>query len=154
MLAGAGLALAPAAHAQGTSGVEQSGTSYHAFVRPGEVTVEVLVLGAGSDGLYEVGLDTRLDQLLALSGGALMTKEAQDETTIRLFRQEGGQRTLIYESSLERMLLEPGQYPALQDGDVFVVERPEEDSGGFTWRDGISLVSSIASLTLIILRYF
>ena len=149
------LLLASTAQAQGQAGeLEQSGTSYHSFVRSGELTVEVLVLGTGSDGVYEVGLDTPLDQLLALAGGAQVTSDALDEVTLRLFRQEEGGRSLIYEAPLERMLKEPGQYPALQDGDVFVMETPGESGERFTWRDAVSIVSSVASLTLVAVRLF
>ena len=135
--------------------IRQSNTSYHSFVRPGEVTVEVLVLGTGSDGIYEVGLDTRLDQLLALSGGTRINKEVREDVTVQLFRQQSRQRVLVYEASLEDMLLATERYPSLQDGDVFVMETPDEDAGDrLTWRDAISLVSSVASLTLVAVRLF
>lgn len=121
--------MVPSAYAQqqfgGISNKITQGTSYHIFADPGEATVEVLVLGGSGQGIYIVGAGTRLDQLLALTGGVAIGSAAPDTRTranVRLYRQEAGQRTLVYENSLEDMLAEPGLYPSLQDGDVFAIE--------------------------------
>ena len=45
-----------------------SGTSYHIFAQPGEPTIEVMVLGDTSTGIYVVGSSTSMLDLLALSG--------------------------------------------------------------------------------------
>lgn len=109
----------------GISNKITQGTSYHIFATPGEATVEVLVLGGTGQGIYIVGAGTTLDQLLALTGGANMGSSSPDtrtKVTVRLYRQEGNQRTLVYENSMERMVAEPGLYPSLQNGDVFAIE--------------------------------
>ena len=46
------------------------------------------------------------------------TETSKTSVTVRLFREGGGRRDLVYEVSLERMLAEPDLYPPLQDGDV------------------------------------
>ena len=114
------------------------GTSYHVFAKPGEATVQVLVLGSvGAAGVYEVGVGTELDQLLALTGGTPMarTETSKTSVTVRLFREGGGRRDLVYEVSLERMLAEPDLYPPLQDGDVFTIETITTVRTRFGWRD-------------------
>lgn len=136
-----------------------TGTSYHIFAKEGEATLQVLVLGSvGSPGVYEVGVATDLGQLLALTGGPPLESTTgsvrrSSEVTVRLFREEAGRRNLVYEAALERMLVEPGLYPALQDGDVFAVERITVERQRFGWREGLSLLSGLASLGLLIERF-
>ncbi|SRR5690554_936651 len=146
--------LAPAAHAQeilSPGDVQSSGTAYRLFTHAGEPTIEVMVLGSdGADGIYGVGVDTELDQLLALAGGAALgsrPRSTRRSVTIRLFRTEGGERRLIYEAPLEQMLLEPEKYPKLQEQDVFVIETIERT--GFSWRDALSVVTTLTSVGLL-----
>jgi hypothetical protein len=135
--------------------VESVGTAYRVFTRPGEATVQILVMGLGG-GIYEVGESTRLDELLALIGGAQGVEIGQQssaftrETTVRLYRLNAGERTLIYEAPIEQMLLEPGQHPALRDGDFFAIEIVNRDR--LNWRDGLRLLSSVGTLVLVIDR--
>lgn len=148
--------MVPSAQAQefGRLGdIQTSGTSYYVFARPGEATVQVLVLGPGG-GIYEVGAETRLDEFLALVGGApgfgTRSSGSRTKVTIQLYREEGGRRTLIYEAPMEEMFAEPGQYPRLQEGDVFVVETIERSRIG--WRDVLSVVTGISSVILLVTR--
>lgn len=135
--------------------IETRGTSYYVFARPGDATVQVLVMGLGG-GIYEISNGTRLDELLALVGGASDTNIGQRTerqvrtTTVRLYRMQGPQRVLIYEAPLQEMLLEPGTYPTLQDEDLFIVETLDETR--FDWRDGLRIVTSAASVLLLIER--
>ena len=151
-----GLFLALPAQAQeiGRVGdIETAGTSYHVFARPGEATVQILVLGDGG-GIYKIGAETKLDEFLALIGGApgfgVRTSQSRTSVTIQLYRVEGGRRTLVYEAPMEQMFTEPGQYPRLQDGDVFVVETKERNRIG--WRDVLSVVTGISAIVLLVAR--
>lgn len=154
------LFLAPAAHAQtvGRVGnITAEGTAYHVFARPGEATVQVLVLGGvSSPGLYEVGAGTDLGQLLALTGGPPVAQggRANQEVhvTVRLYRESGGTRTVLYEAPLEQMLAAPAAYPTLQDGDVFSVETVVIEKQGFAFRDVLTLLSTAATIALVIER--
>lgn len=133
--------------------IAEGGISYHAFVRPGEATVRVLVLGDRGSGIYEVGAETDLASLLALTGGVTTTpRERQDvrQVTIRLLRMREGRREAVYEASQETLLTEPGQYPELREGDVVAVEVLERRP--FGWRDGISIVTAVAALALAVER--
>lgn len=135
-----------------------TGTAYYTFSKSGEATVQVIVLGSISrPGVYEIGIGVDLGQLLALSGGPPLaitsgTTSSRNETTLRLFREATGRRDLVYEAPLELMLTEPGLYPPLQDGDIFTVETNTIQKQRFIWRDALSIVSSIASITILIER--
>lgn len=135
--------------------IEARGTSYHVYARPGDATVQVLVMGLGG-GIYEVTDGTRLDELLALVGGATGPEVGTQDptislrTTVRLYRGEEGNRSLIYEAPLEQVLLETDLHPRLIDGDLFLIETIRRNR--FNWRDGFRIVSGLASLALLIER--
>jgi protein involved in polysaccharide export with SLBB domain len=150
------IAYSPSAEAQFVANpldVTATGTSYRVFVRPGEPIIRVQVLGDVGSGLYAVGANTTLSELLALAGGAPLSDAnvyVARTITVRVFREQGAQRRPIYESTLENLLQEPGQYPTLEDGDLLTVET--ELRRRFNLRETIQLVSSLASITLLALR--
>ena len=118
--------LAPAAGAQGVlpPAVDQSGVSYHRFLRSGEVEVEVLVLGdVRNPGVYVVGLEMGPDELLALVGGPTggsRSENVETDVTVQIFREETTGRTLVYEEPMAQFLAQPP--PPLREGDAFVVD--------------------------------
>lgn len=150
------LCAGPAAEAQRVSNptdVIASGTSYHIFAQPGEPTLEVLVLGDAATGIYVVGTSTSLIELLALTGSGSSSGQSADvsrEVTIRLLREQGGSRTIIYEKEFEGFLSEPASYPTLQDGDLFTVEVKQNRRVGL--REVLEVSSRLASITLLVLR--
>ncbi len=152
---GAAARSAQAQETVGLGGVEVGGTAYHTFVRSGEVRIEVLALGSvRSPGIYAVGLGMTLDQLLALTGGASVSTRSSEErirVMVRLYRQEAGQRRLIYEKPLERMLTGTEQYPVLQDGDALMVETIVRQQW-FTLERALRFLSTAGTLFLVILR--
>lgn len=135
--------------------VDARGTAYHVYARPGDATVQVLVMGLGG-GVYEVTDGTRLDELLALIGGAegpdigLQNPRTIRQTHVRLYRGSEGSRSLIYEAPLEQVLLNPTEHPRLLDGDLFLIET--EMRNRFQWRDALTIVGGLASLALLIER--
>lgn len=129
------------------------GTSYHVFALPGEATIELLVLGNAASGVYVVGETTSLTELLALAGGAGGNDQnttATIERTVRLLREQGGQRVVVYEAELNEMLRAPSAHPALMDGDMLTVET--EVHNRFNLVSTLSIVTSLTSVTLLILR--
>ena len=122
------------------------GTSLHIFADQGEATIQVLVLGVSKSGVYEIGPDIRVDQLLFLSGGTEFGKKFR--VTVRVYREEVIDRRLIYESPLEDMLLTPSQYPDLVGGDVLVVE--VEERSRFDWRDAVRIIATVSSLVSLV----
>lgn len=132
-----------------TGGYEVGGTSYYTFARPGQNTIEVLMLGnVGRSGLYQVGENTDLARLLALSGGP--SGGSQGNTTVYLYRPANGQRELIFEAELDEFISQSDAVPALQGGDVIRVETRE----GFNWRDTLRIITAVSSLTWTVLRIF
>lgn len=129
------------------------GSSYHMFARPGQNTIQVLVLGdVGQPGMYEIGEGLDLAQLLALSGGPGLQRSARNrsETTLRLYRPQDGQRELIFEAEMEGFMREREAYPSLRQGDVFQVETVERER--FGWRDALRILTAAATVTFSIER--
>ena len=143
----------PASAQRNPDDVIAQGTAYHVYAEPGEATIEILVLGDTASGIYVVGGDTNLSELLALiggTGGERVTPETEVKRTIRLLREQGGQRVVVYEARYEELLRNPAGYPSLQDADVFTLET--EARRRFSFRDTLTIVSSIGTLTLLALR--
>lgn len=143
----------PAQAQRNPTDVISQGTSYHVFAQPGEATIEVLVLGDAAAGVYVIGGETDLSKFLALIGGAgaeSVSPSTEITKTIRLLRQAGEGRSVVYEARLEDLLRDSDSYPALRNGDVFTVETTVRNR--FNLRDTLSIVSTLASVTLLVLR--
>ncbi|MCS3650099.1 hypothetical protein GGQ08_001393 [Salinibacter ruber] len=141
------LAAGPAwAQQQGTGGMQAGGTAYYTFARPGQNTIEVLVLG-GQSGIYEVGENINMGQLVALAGGG--RGGGRTNVTVRHFRLKDGKRRKILDQDLDEFT-ERAQYPSLQDGDVIRLET----SQGWGWREVLQITTAVTSLTFTVLRIF
>jgi len=137
----------------GTEEIVVNGMSYNTFARAGEATIRVLVVGAGG-GMYEIGANTKMDEFLALLGGTPEFANRQPGTRtnvdIEVYRIEDGRRSLLYDEELETMIMEPANYPTLQDGDVFTIRTVTRRRWG--WRDGLSVVTGLSSVILLLDR--
>lgn len=139
--------------------IQNIGTSYHVFARPGQATIQVIVLGdLNAPGIYEIGVGTDLGTLLALAGGVPFSRSTEyseqvvhRDVTVTLMRENGGFRQVIYEAPLENMLRER-EYPALQDNDVFVVTAIERVQHRTTWRTVLQIVTGLVSVGWFIER--
>lgn len=125
-----------------------SGTSYRVFARPGDATVQVVVVADQGSGVYEVAPDTDLGALVALSGGLESERTAgtRSRVNIRLLREEDGRRHAVYAAPLEAMLLEPDNHPTLIEGDVLTVERITRQR--FSWRDALTISTAVGTIAL------
>ena len=127
--------------------LESVGAAHFVFAKKGQATIQLLVLGSvGSPGMYQVGVDLELDELLALSGGMEITNDSK--VTVRLYRESSGRRNLIYEAKMDRLLAEPRLYPPLRDSDIIVVEAKERAK--FTLQLGLSIITGISSVVLLV----
>ena len=133
--------------------------SYYTFYTPGEATVRVNVVGAiGQAGIWDVGVSVDLGMLVALAGGPTASVASRSEGssvsfsegTVKLYRQTGGRRDLIYEAPLDRMLQEIDLYPPLQDGDAILLETLTTSKNKLTWRDAILLLNTVISTAVLI----
>lgn len=162
LLALALLALAGGAQAQTpvpVGDIQASGVSYITFTEPGAPTVDVRVVGEGvRNGIYRLQEGTTLTDLIALSGG-VPTSETDErqivEAYIRVLREQGGTRTVIYEALTEQALREPGAHPPFRDGDLVELDVTyEEVRQRTTLGDIIGTASRVASLlTAVLLIY-
>jgi len=150
------LSATPDAHAQFVANpaeVVAGGTSYRTFYRPGEDLIRVQVLGDIGSGIYVIGANTTLVELLSLAGGTPLGDrgaEVEQNVTIRVLREDGGQRTIIYEADSDQLLSRPDQYPTLTNGDLVTVQTQLRRR--YNLRETLQIVSSVASLALLALR--
>lgn len=149
------------------SDVVNQGAAYFVFTEPGAPTVEVVLVQTGSRaGIYRVAEGTTLTDFLALAGVAPPRssvvrdgdRETIQTTTVRVLRDTGGTRTVIYEADPDRFLREPAQHPELLDGDVVQTEvdiQYRELPDRFTLAEGLDIaarVASFASLVILLVR--
>ena len=130
--------------------VEAQGVPYFVFAEVGEPTIRVYVISSGGSGIYEVGAETRFDELLALAsiapppGGA----QTRQKTIVRLYHQEQGRRALVLEAQIEDLLQrDPNNYPELNDGDFLQVETQVKSR--FGWRDAFRLTTTLTSMVTL-----
>lgn len=137
-----------------TGGMQTDGTSYYVFARPGQNTIQVMVVGSGiQTGLYELGEGTDLEQLVVLGGYSPGVRQARNDrtVTVQLYRDNAsGQREKVYEASLDALVAAASPAPTLQMGDVAQIEVVDRER--FSWRDGLRIVTASASLALLIER--
>ena len=139
--------------AQTLDDLKGSTAAYYRFADPTDITVEVKVWGSLQyPGFYEVPQGTRLSTLVTLAGGPLAVRDAQSHRifTIRLWRpqpNEGPHQT-ISETRMEDEILVLSEDPVLLSGDIVVADELVKQR--FNWRDGLAVLTSVASLVLII----
>ncbi len=153
LLMGGLLGIGTPAHAQEFGRVEKTESNVNAYyyhVQPGNATVQAHVLGdVRAPGYYEINQGTNLGDLLALSGGPYSNSRqylTRRTVTIRLYRYQSPSRALIYEKEFGRSITDAESYPVLEDGDVLSVEITERRR--FSWRDGFTIVNTMALLAL------
>ena len=142
------LVVGPVSAQDLTGGRQAGGTAYYTFARPGQNTIEVLVLG-GQSGIYEIGEDVNLGQLMALAGGGGRGGGRRSKVKVYLYRLQDGERSKILEEEIGDFAERP-QYPSLQEGDVIRIETRER----LNWRDGLQITSTVVSLTITLLTVF
>lgn len=130
-----------------------SGIQYFTYVNPGEPSVRLMVVGSATTGMYEVGIETTLAELLVFANGANVASSSSNTRTtvkVKLYRGDDVRRDVIYEASMEELLTNPGESPQLMEGDIFLVDAITRTR--FSWREMATYISMIASLTIIIGR--
>ena len=150
------LAAAPSAQPGLVNELIQRGVAYFVFVEEGTPSVEVYVLGEGTqNGVYRLQRGISLTEALALAGGTARsdtTERTISTATVRVLRMQGATRRPIYQALSEQLFLEPELHPELQTGDVIesrvtYQDRPQP----FTFRDGLELTARIASVISVVL---
>ena len=135
--------------------------AYFVHVLPGEATVVVSVWGTvPRPGTYEVSAGMDMGEVLSLAGGPLLlplrsTPEiaVTRDVRIRLYRQDGAARSLLYDATLADMVAAPTVYPVLAEGDVVEVQTSESERRRWSWRD-TATIGGLAASGLIALSQF
>ncbi|NND70180.1 MAG: hypothetical protein HKN43_01235 [Rhodothermales bacterium] len=126
---------------------ESSAPDYYYFVQPGERTIQIHVIGSvKNSGLFEVGSETTLGQILAISGGPMMgprSSRNKRKVQVRVLRASG----LVYAVDLEDDETPYVDFAGLQEGDIVRVDVVEKTT--FGWRDGLQIVTAAVSIALI-----
>ena len=132
----------------------ETNMAYFYYAQPAEATIQVELWGAGQPGLYEVPDGTGLRRLLILAGGVNLGRRQENQkpprVTVRLYRNDNARDEPILEAQLEEILQNQRDVPQLREDDVVVVDVVQRSR--FTWRDGLSIFTTAASLALLILR--
>jgi hypothetical protein len=145
------LGAAPA-QAQGLTAA--SGVAVFRYAPPGEPTMDIHVWGAvRSAGIYQVERTATLVDVLTVAGGPALpaeTDRAEQTVRVEVVRDPAGARTVVLAAKLDALTGQDVTLPELEDGDL--VTLTSESRQRFTWRDALSVTSSVASLALLILR--
>lgn len=143
------LLLPSPAQAQVDAQLQAGGVSYKTYFSQGELTMQVFVVSStGSTGIYEVGTDTRLMELITLAGFAPPVRNDRSvvRNTLSVIRPRLGNEP-IYEARLEDFVREPERHPALEEGDVIMIESVQR--ARFTWREAVQIISGVSSVLLL-----
>ncbi len=142
--------------AQTLDDLRSTSGAYYRFADPTDITIDLKVWGAVSNpGLYEVRQGMRLSTLLSLAGGPQgveRTTRTRRTLTIRLWRPQpnGGPYQAIFETQMQDEIVVPNDDPVLLSGDVIVADEVVKQR--FGWRDGLTILTAVASLVLLIDR--
>jgi hypothetical protein len=129
-------------------------SAYYSFSDPGDITIFVSVWGnVRYPGLYEVSQQTQLSELVSLAGGpSIRERDARQDRTVqvRLSREEGGVREVVYDEKLENDIFIVKQDLPLKTGDVLMVDILVRQR--FSLRDVFPVVAAIGTVALAIER--
>ncbi len=135
--------------------VTSGGVRYTIFHQPGEATKEIVLMGDQQSGVYVIGETITLDKFLALAGISFFERETdrvEIKKTVRVFREQGGERVIVYEARTTEMLVQSDAYPTLQDKDIVAIET--QSFRAFDIRQALQLASQLGTLTLLGLRLY
>jgi SLBB domain len=128
--------------------------AYFNYAEQGDVTVNAHVWGAVRyPGYYEVPVGTKLSEILSIAGGPSFgerTRRSKRTVTIKLYRDSGAGRDVIYEKSATNGIDASGRDIQIMTGDVLEVQSVIKQ--GFSWRDLFSVIAALASVSLAVER--
>jgi hypothetical protein len=126
------------------------------FARPGVPTNEVWVWGEVSQpGIWRVERGVDLVQFLSHLRVVGVGQEQADRVrrfTVKIYRGQPRDRSLIYEVRLDELLEQGGDYPDLEEGDILAVEVEERRTRLRIFQTVVGAIGSGASLALLFLR--
>jgi len=134
---------------QRESGISLSQPTYatpanYSLAKPGELTMQVNIWGyVNHPGRYEVSITTDLVQLVSYAGGPITDADLGDVKITRLLKSDAGISRGEYIVNLDDLYRVNASSLILQPGDTIYIEK----SAWATWRDVISIVTTVAVIT-------
>ena len=124
------------------------------YGRPGYPKITVFVWGQAQNGVWLVEEETDLIELLtvaARSDVTLRQPERRSETYVKLYRNGASPQGSdpLFSAKVEEVFSGRRSYPALQDGDILVVETQVRRR--VTWWDVSQIVGTVSSGVSLIL---
>ena len=133
-----------------------SSGAYYRFAESADNTMEIKVWGAVTNpGFYEVREGLNLSTVLSLAGGpkaAVRVRSTSSTFRVQLYRLRQDRYQLFTETIMENEITTLSQDPVLTSGDLILTE--EQARQRFGWRDGVSLLSTLGTLVLLIDQVF
>lgn len=133
--------------------LETNINSFYYLAEPGAATIQISAFGElVHPGVYLLESGSNIAFLLALTGGTTSTNQPdiRQTTTVRLYRNSGGRRSLAYEASFEEVMDRAGESPTLSEGDIVTVD--VERQRKMNWRDVFTVIGPILSTLLLVER--
>lgn len=117
------------------------------YGRPGYAKITVYVWGSADTGVWNVEKGTDLLEFVSVVSRVQMASRSPDQRVVEklsLYRDESRQGDPYFETQIEELFSSRGSYPALQEGDILVLESQARNR--FTWRDVARITGAIATL--------
>ena len=100
-------------------------------------------------GLYELGSNADLRQLLVLAGGPeLAPQNARNSRTVNVQLLRAGLPAPVFQSDLATAMAGRGASTHLREGDVLIVEVIERER--FNWRDAFTILGGLSAVAFMI----
>lgn len=130
--------------------IESTSGTYFKHLLRGQASIQVSAVGAlRQPGLYELGSNADLRQLLVLAGGPeLAPQNARNSRTVNVQLLRMGLPTPVFEADLATAMAGRGASMPLREGDVLIVEVIERER--FNWRDAFTVLGGLSAVAFMI----
>jgi hypothetical protein len=117
------------------------------YGRPGYPRMTIYVWGNADSGVWNVERGTDLLEFISVVSRARMTDNSPDRRRVEklsIYRNQQPGGTPFYETEMKDIFSDRQSYPALQEGDILVLET--RTRGRFTWRDIARVTGTVAAI--------
>lgn len=116
------------------------------YGRPGYPKMTVYVWGRADTGVWNVERGTDLLEFVSVVARVQMTNNSPERRLIdklSIYREGSRRGRPDFETRIETLFSARGSYPALQDGDILVLESTARNR--FTWRDVARITGALGT---------
>jgi hypothetical protein len=138
-----GLLCWPATLAAQTLNLGPSGPGVKDYGRPGVPRINVYLWGSADTGAWTIEENTDLVEFLSVASQADFNNRPDSRTIriLKIYRDGYSDDDPFFERRLEELFARRTSYPALQEGDIVVLESRQRSR--FTWRDIASVTGTV-----------